>query len=213
MNTGIGDAVNLAWKLAALMKGDASECLLDTYELERISFARRLVATTDRVFTLVTSRGPTARFIRTRIAPFLAPLLFRLGPLRRFFFRTVSQTGIHYRNSPLSAGHAGHLHGGDRLPWIEIARGIDSFAPLASLSWQVHMYGDPPASVRETCSELGLPLHVFAWQPRMRQTGLKSTALYLIRPDGHIALADPQADPKRLRQYFVERRLATNRRS
>jgi 2-polyprenyl-6-methoxyphenol hydroxylase-like FAD-dependent oxidoreductase len=213
MNTGIGDAVNLAWKLAALMKGDASESLLDTYELERISFARRLVATTDRVFTLVTSRGPTARFIRTRIAPFLAPLLFRLGPLRRFFFRTVSQTGIHYRNSPLSAGHAGHLHGGDRLPWVEIARGIDSFAPLASLSWQVHLYGESPPSMRETCSELGLPLHLFSWQPRMRQIGLKNTALYLIRPDGHIALADPHADPKRLRQYFVERRLATDRRA
>jgi hypothetical protein len=73
------------------------------------------------------------------------------------------------------------------------------------------MYGEPPASVRETCVELRLPLHVFAWQPRMRQTGLKSTALYLIRPDGHIALADPHADPKRLRQYFYERRLVATR--
>jgi 2-polyprenyl-6-methoxyphenol hydroxylase-like FAD-dependent oxidoreductase len=208
MNTGIGDAVNLAWKLAASVQGDAPESWLDTYELERIAFARRLVATTDRVFTIVTSRGPTARFIRTRLAPFLAPLLFRLGPLRRFFFRTVSQTGIHYRNSPLSAGHVGRLHGGDRLPWLEIAPGIDNFATLASLSWQVHVYGEPPASVRETCSELGLPLHLFACHPRMQQIGLKNTALYLIRPDGHIALVDPHTDTKRLREYFVERGLA-----
>ena len=58
MNTGIGDAVNLAWKLAAVLNGAAADSLLDTYEPERIGFARRLVATTDRVFTMVTDAGP-----------------------------------------------------------------------------------------------------------------------------------------------------------
>jgi 2-polyprenyl-6-methoxyphenol hydroxylase-like FAD-dependent oxidoreductase len=48
MNTGIGDAVNLAWKLAAVLHGRAEPSLLDTYEPERIAFARRLVASTDR---------------------------------------------------------------------------------------------------------------------------------------------------------------------
>ena len=47
MNTGIGDAVNLAWKLAAVLKGDAAN-LLDTYEPERIalrgSSLQRLIA-------------------------------------------------------------------------------------------------------------------------------------------------------------------------
>src|SRR5207302_4024070 len=54
MNTGIGDAVNLAWKLAAVLRGGAPGGLLATYEPERIAFARRLVATTDRIFTFVT---------------------------------------------------------------------------------------------------------------------------------------------------------------
>ena len=57
MNTGIGDAVNLAWKLAAVLHGQAEASLLDSYEPERIAFARRLVATTDRAFTAVTSSG------------------------------------------------------------------------------------------------------------------------------------------------------------
>src|SRR5262249_33298505 len=60
MNTGIGDAVNLAWKLADVLRGRADATLLDTYEPERIAFARRLVATTDRAFILITSRGPVA---------------------------------------------------------------------------------------------------------------------------------------------------------
>ena len=53
MNTGIGDAVNLAWKLAAVLQGRADSAILDTYEPERIAFARSLVATTDRAFQLM----------------------------------------------------------------------------------------------------------------------------------------------------------------
>ena len=118
MNTGIGDAVNLAWKLAAVLNGGARDRLLDTYEQERIGFARRLVATTDRAFTVVTKQGRVARWVRTRLVPLIAPLLFRLAPVRRFLFRTVSQIGVSYRNSPLSEGAAGGVRGGDRLPWV-----------------------------------------------------------------------------------------------
>ena len=61
MNTGIGDAVNLAWKIADVVHGRADPSLLDSYEPERIAFARRLVATTDQAFTGVTSDGAIAR--------------------------------------------------------------------------------------------------------------------------------------------------------
>ena len=50
MNTGIGDAVNLAWKLCAVLQRRAKVSLLDSYEPERIAFARRLVTTTDRAY-------------------------------------------------------------------------------------------------------------------------------------------------------------------
>lgn len=205
MNTGIGDAVNLAWKLAAVLKEAAPENLLDTYEPERIAFARRLVATTDRVFILATSRGSIARLVRTRLVPLVVPFLFRLPPFRRFMFETLAQLGVNYRNSSLSVGTAGGVRGGDRLPWVQLGPGQDNFAPLTSLKWQVHLYGEARRGVAEACTELGLPLHLFAWQSGMRRAGLKRAALYLIRPDGYVALADPQADPERLRRYFAER--------
>lgn len=205
MNTGIGDAVNLAWKLAAVLTGGAPAELLDTYEPERIAFARRLVATTDRGFTLVTARGRVARFVRTQIVPRLVPLLFRLPPVRRFLFRTVSQTGVAYRTSPLSAGAAGAVRGGDRLPWVPTGPGRDNFAPLASLDWQVHVYGEPRPGLAETCARLRLPLYAFAWQPGMRRAGLARGGLYLVRPDGYVALADPAADAGRLAEYFADR--------
>ena len=42
MNTGIGDAINLAWKISAVCAGRATDKLLDSYEIERIGFARKL---------------------------------------------------------------------------------------------------------------------------------------------------------------------------
>jgi hypothetical protein len=199
--------VNLAWKLAAVLNGGARDSLLDTYEQERINFARRLVATTDRVFTLVTRQGLVARWLRTRFVPLIAPLLFRLAPVRRLLFRTVSQIGVNYRTSPLSVGAAGAVHGGDRLPWVETEPGKDNFAPLAALTWQVHVYGEPRPGVAEVCTDLQLPLHHYAWRPEMRRAGIRRAALYLVRPDGYVALVDPHADPDRLRDYFstVER--------
>jgi 2-polyprenyl-6-methoxyphenol hydroxylase-like FAD-dependent oxidoreductase len=118
MNTGIGDAINLAWKLAAVLAGRAPDSLLDTYETERIGFAKRLVMTTDRVFSFATAEGRIADIIRTRIVPVIFPKVVALGPVRDYFFRTVSQITLNYRGMPLSAGSAGHVHGGDRLPWV-----------------------------------------------------------------------------------------------
>ena len=152
MNTGIGDAVNLAWKLAAVLHGRANASLLDSYEPERIAFARRLVATTDQAFTGVTSPAAIARLVRLDIVPLLIPRLFQFRAVRRFMFRTVSQTAVNYRGSDLSEGRAGAVHGGDRLPWVKPAlNGFDqdNFAPLTSLDWQVHVYGDAAPEIQQ----------------------------------------------------------------
>lgn len=202
MNTGIGDAVNLSWKLAAVLRERAAESLLDTYEPERIAFARRLVATTDRAFTVVTASGGVARFVRTRLMPAVVPTLARFAVLRRLVFRIISQIRIEYRHSPLSAGRAGGVHGGDRLPWVELSPGADNFAPLTSLDWQVHVYGDLRANLQEACAQLGLALHRFEWVTKMAAAGFKRDALYLIRPDGYVAWADADADPAQLRSYL-----------
>ena len=43
----------------------------------------------------------------------------------------------------------------------------------------------------------------------MRRCGLMRGALYLVRPDGYVALADPDGDPERLGRYFTGRGLPT----
>jgi 2-polyprenyl-6-methoxyphenol hydroxylase-like FAD-dependent oxidoreductase len=206
MNTGIGDAVNLAWKLAAVLGGRATQALLDSYEPERIGFARRLVGTTDRIFSFVSADGWIAEVVRTRVAPLLLPRAVALGPVREFLFRTVSQIMINYRGMPLSAGSAGHVQGGDRLPWVA-AGGTDNHASLQRMAWQVHVYGSPASDLRVACEQLRLPLEEFPWMPAHEAAGLRRDALYLLRPDTYVALADPAAEPLTLERYFTEHNL------
>ena len=209
MNTGIGDAVNLAWKLAAVLHGRAHAAILDSYEPERIAFARRLVATTDRAFTGVTSSRPLARHVRLDIAPRLIPLLVSFRTVRRFMFRTVSQTAVNYRASSLSEGRAGAVRGGDRLPWVKTDSNAvgDNFAPLTSLDWQVHVYGDAAPQIHALCDERKLPLHVFAWLPKMGRSGLRRNAVYVVRPDGYVALANAEGSAAAVTSYLNARNI------
>ena len=213
MNTGIGDAVNLAWKIADVVHGRADASLLDSYEPERIAFARRLVATTDQAFKAVTSDGIIARRVRLDLVPAVLPAVFAFKTMRRVMFRTISQIAIQYRGSSVSEGRAGTVHGGDRLPWVPaIQHDHDNFAPLTSLAWQVHVYGEAAPEIEVVCHERKLPLHVFPWRREMSQTGLQRNALYLVRPDGHVAFAHPSGAARAMIAYLNARKLAQIRR-
>src|SRR3954451_24114988 len=81
----------------------------------------------------------------------------------------------------------------------------DNFAPLTALDWQVHVYGAPAPELKEVCRGRGLPCHMFPWRPRMDQAGVKRGAVYLVRPDGYIGLADAEASPIKLERYLDSR--------
>ena len=210
MNTGIGDAINLAWKIAAVLKGQATEALLDSFEAERIGFARRLVRTTDRVFTLATKEGRIADAIRLRAVPLLLPRLAKLASARDFIFRTLSQTSLHYRHSPLSSGRVGDIRGGERMPWVA-GQGDDDFARAHGQSWQVHVYGPADEPLRAWCAKRGVPLRQIDWRAECAAAGLRQHALYLVRPDGYVALAADSAVIGRLDDYEARHGLAIRR--
>jgi len=202
MNTGIGDAINLAWKLAEVLQGRAPEDILDSYEQERIAFARKLVKTTDQIFTLATAEGRLADIVRTRILPLVVPTATRLEALREWLFRTVSQLMINYRDSELSMGRAGDVHGGDRLPWVKT---VDNYGPLAEPQWQAHIYGRAKPQLAEWCRRADLPLHIFEWRDAHAAAGFSRDAVYLIRPDTYVALAEDSGSPEALEIYFKDR--------
>jgi 2-polyprenyl-6-methoxyphenol hydroxylase-like FAD-dependent oxidoreductase len=78
-NTGVQDALNLAWKLAAVIKGEAGEALLDTYDAERRPLARLTVeqAYTRYAMRVVPERG------MDDVEPFVDDLTMELGLVMR----------------------------------------------------------------------------------------------------------------------------------
>jgi hypothetical protein len=197
---GIGDAVNLGWKLSQVLQGRAAPSLLDSYETERIAFARLLVSTTDRAFTPMVAEGFKGELTRRFLAPLFMTVATHFALTRHAMFRLVSQTRIHYADSPLSEGRAGEVRGGDRLPWVPSPAG-DNFLPLRSLDWQLHVYGEIEKSLGASCGELALPAHVFPWSDAAGHAGLEKGAMYLVRPDGHVALASGEQSVLKLRAF------------
>ncbi len=100
------------------------------------------------------------------------------------------------------------MHGGDRLPWVtEDSNRDDNFTPLTSLDWQIHVYGDASLEIQTVCQERALPLHVFHWRHEMGRAGLRRNAVYLVRPDGYVGLADLEGGAAAITSYLDRRKL------
>lgn len=195
MNTGLMDATNLAWKLAAVLRGQANDGILDTYGPERQPFARSLVNTTDRAFGIIFKSGPLAQVLRTRIVPILITLASRVPALRRRIFLVMSQTRVQYHDSPLSRGMAGRVRAGDRLPWAPLASG-SNYDALRDLRPQLHVYGPVPPEARAWAERRpDFPLRHFPFAQEAVRAGFQESAAYLVRPDGYVGYAAARLDP------------------
>jgi hypothetical protein len=236
MNTGIGDAYNLGWKLALVAKGLARESLLDSYEAERMPFARSILNGTDRGFSLQVTTDTAAQ----RLKIFFTPLLFRIvsttPPIRRRVFWLISQLWTSYRDSPAVAqsGPAGKgPQACDRAPYGFFATGQDAgrsiFDKLRGLDHHLLLFegGRSDATLPDLAQtredlqaligayEAPIRLHVVAPGNRSLhgRYGVDSPTSILVRPDGHVAYRGPADDPDALGSYldglFVERRRRT----
>jgi 2-polyprenyl-6-methoxyphenol hydroxylase-like FAD-dependent oxidoreductase len=99
MNTGIQDAVNLGWKLAAAIHGWAPDGLLDSYHAERHPVGRQVLRTSGTIMRV----GLLSSRVRREARDTIAGTALRIGPVARRATRTVSGIGIGYR-----APHGAH---------------------------------------------------------------------------------------------------------
>src|SRR5262245_19965031 len=217
MNTGLQDAYNLAWKLALVVEGRAREDLLDSYAQERMPVAQRLLATTDRAFRLVVSDGWLAGLLRTKVLARIAAFAMAREPIQRFAFRTVSQTGIHYRARSLSASSPG-LPGtapqaGDRFPWLRLKLSTDGpvedlYRRLDDRQLNLILIGQsPPRDLHAPavhCSIHAVPADPIN-DAELARAGIAQLSFYLLRPDGHVGFCGARLELAALQRYLAER--------
>jgi 2-polyprenyl-6-methoxyphenol hydroxylase-like FAD-dependent oxidoreductase len=218
MNTGLQDAYNLGWKLALVAGGRAAAALLDSYEAERIPVARRLLNTTDRAFRLVVSDHWLAGLLRTQVLARMAAFAMRREAVQRLAFRVVSQTGIAYRDSPLSESLDG-LPGdapqaGDRFSWLRLkltpgGATVDLFKTLRDTSFHLIAIGQRPLQDGATALGELLTLHVVPEDPendaQLARAKIPRPSYYLLRPDGHVGLCGARLDAAAIARYVAVR--------
>lgn len=201
VNAGIGDAVNLAWKLVTVLNGQARSKILSTYEIERTSAAETLLFTTDNIFRTMASRSFFGLIFRSYMAPLFFSVLVKFKPFLRFAFKLLSQTLIHYRESPISEGISKIIHPGDRLPWLKTST-FDNYDCLKLMDWHIQIYGKTDEDFARVANFRGLRIYEFAWSEQVESKGFLQDAFYLMRPDGHIALASIKQNSQILKSYL-----------
>jgi len=160
MNTGIQDAYNLAWKLALVLKHSANERLLDTYNQERLPNAKRLTETTDRMFNLAAGKDWFVGLIRHTIFPPMAKYILSIEAVRKRFFILISQIGINYRDSSLSAHETGAHRGdreyevkaGERMPYF-LVDGVSVYDRLRAPKFHLLTFSDGQSGVGDHFSD------------------------------------------------------------
>jgi hypothetical protein len=113
MNTGIQDAANLAWKIAAVRNG-ADERLLESYEEERGKVSEELLNSTSRVLKMATTTNVVLEKLRDAFVHTVTQIPYVQDQLVGF----VSETAIGYRDSSavMDFSGLGSVHAGDRMP-------------------------------------------------------------------------------------------------
>lgn len=182
-NSGMQDADNLGWKLAAVLAGEAGESLLESYNWERICAADENIVASSRSSDFITPKSPASRLFRDAVLD-----LARHQP----FARPMVNSG---RLSVPCTYDDGPLNGPDALGLPARTRpgAPATDAPLGH-GWLLDALPNGAALLalgRDAPEGTGLPVvqadpggHPLLAE---RYLGAAPAALYLLRPDRHIS--------------------------
>jgi 3-(3-hydroxy-phenyl)propionate hydroxylase len=201
-NSGIQDADNLAWKLKLVLEGAAPVTLLDSYDAERVQGADENILNSTRSTEFITPKSDQSRIFRDAVLD-----LAQLYPMGRTLVNSgrLSQPCTHdgsTLNSPDALDGPARTRPGAPCPDAPLGGGFlldrlgEGFTLLA-------IDADAPESVTEGCVT-ARRLTVSAKDDRTgalraRYLGDAAAALYLIRPDQHVAMRRPGFDDRQVR--------------
>jgi 2-polyprenyl-6-methoxyphenol hydroxylase-like FAD-dependent oxidoreductase len=183
MNAGIQDMINLSWKLAMVLNGQARQELLDTYQSDRLPVIRQLVRMTERATRAFNSTNPLVHAAITQ----LAPILLARSRVQNKAAPRLGQLAAGYRDCPIAkgGGRIGPLRAGDRVPDLLVgdARLYD-LLDLSALTLFVSG-GAVPEAYRQWDGVVAL---------RRVSIDTLPAGWLLIRPDGYLAAAGGPED-------------------
>jgi hypothetical protein len=170
------------------------------------------------MFSLVVSDTRLAGLLRTRVLARILALAMRVEKVRRLAFRTISQTGIAYPDSPLSESLPGvpreAPRAGDRFPWLRLRLTPngpmeDFYGRLDDTRFALIVIGqDTPPGIVPGLGDL-LRTHVVPDDPandrELTRAHIPRPSFYLLRPDGHIGLAGARLEVATVTRYVSER--------
>jgi 2-polyprenyl-6-methoxyphenol hydroxylase-like FAD-dependent oxidoreductase len=205
MNTGIQDAANLAWKLAAVARG-ADDRLLDSYQEERGEVGKALLRFTERGLKMATASSPWMESVRDVLAPIISGLHSAQKAITAF----ISETAIEYGSSSIVADHGGDgvLRAGDRMPDLTLRSAGKSSSLLHDWTDGKHLallLGGTKQEVQQLESGLthtriiALPASDFDEEGR-RLLG-KESKLLIVRPDGYVGFRGSISRPSEWEAY------------
>ncbi|WP_017587712.1 FAD-dependent oxidoreductase [Nocardiopsis ganjiahuensis] len=183
MLTGIGDAENLAWKLALVLHGKADSALLDTYQDERRPLAETVLRTTTANSRLQLGEGAVLRYLREHVLL----KLIDLPSVQRWATAAASQLGVSYRKGPLGGRRpllpSRRPEPGDRVPDLACLRedgGRTRLHGELGSHWVLLAPTADPRGAETVRDRLGDGVVVL----RPETEGLSD--VLLIRPDAHL---------------------------
>jgi 2-polyprenyl-6-methoxyphenol hydroxylase-like FAD-dependent oxidoreductase len=181
MNTGLQDAANLGWKLAAVLGGHADPALLDTYQAERHPVGKAVLRSSGGIVRLAMAKSPWA--LASRGA--LTTLVNHLPPARARAIGHITGIGYTY-----AAPRGAHRLVGTRVPDVTLATGrlYESLrgGRFVLITPRNAPQSPPPSYDTESPSRKGR-LTVETWASDRRTTAL-------VRPDGYVAWAADDAE-------------------
>ncbi|MZG16359.1 monooxygenase [Streptomyces sp. SID5914] len=198
MNTGLADADNIAWKLAAVINGWADEALLDTYESERrpVALANTDFSVNNAVRMLEAGIGPSAFEVGARLEdPATATAerarLARVIPLQRGHFDALPHDlGYRYTGpaADIPARFTPEPVPGARLPhlWMPVEGSLVSLHDLLTTGFTLFT-GQSGRAWTQAFSTVAADIPGHTVTAPLDQLGLGAGAALLVRPDGHIA--------------------------
>ncbi|MFJ7073346.1 FAD-dependent monooxygenase [Streptomyces sp. NPDC098781] len=176
MNTGLQDAANLGWKLAAVLRGRATEALLDSYQAERHPVGRTVLRSSGGLVRLARAQNPALRAVRGLLSAFVNAA----RPARTKALAQISGIGYRY-----PAPRGAHRLVGTRVPDVTLRSGQRLYEALRGGRFVLVTPKTVQVAERAGAREDGPAVEHWA--------GDRRTAV-LVRPDGYVAWAADDAD-------------------